>query len=114
MIETDLIPKQIAALERMTVGQLQKRYAELFGEAARSGNKQWQLRRTAWRIQALDEGVDHEGRQGRQPSVPVTVSQSTPLPFRRSPGWTGWTGSGGCEPTALTFWLAVAPVNAEK
>jgi hypothetical protein len=56
MIDTDPIPKQIAALERMTVGQLQKRYAEVFGEAARSGNKQWLFRRIAWRIQALAEG----------------------------------------------------------
>ena len=56
MIETDAIPKQIAALERMTVGQLRKRYAEVFGEAARSGNKQWLFRRIAWRIQALAEG----------------------------------------------------------
>ena len=56
MIETDPIPKQIAALERMTVGQLQKRYAEVFGETARSGNKQWLFRRIAWRMQALAEG----------------------------------------------------------
>jgi hypothetical protein len=55
MIETDPIPKQIAALERMTVGQLQRRYAEVFGETARSGNKQWLLRRVAWQIQALAE-----------------------------------------------------------
>lgn len=56
MIEVDLIPKQIASLERMTVGQLQKRYAEVFGEPARSGNKQWLFRRVSWRIQALAEG----------------------------------------------------------
>lgn len=56
MIDTDSVPKQIAALERMTVGQLQKRYAEVFGEPARSGNKRWLFRRIAWRIQALAEG----------------------------------------------------------
>ena len=56
MSDTVPIPKQIAALERMTVGQLQRRYAEVFGEAARSGNKQWLFRRIAWRIQALAEG----------------------------------------------------------
>lgn len=56
MIDTDPIPTQIAALERMTVGQLQRRYTEVFGEAARSGNKQWLFRRIAWRIQALAEG----------------------------------------------------------
>lgn len=48
--------KQIAALERMTVGQLQKRYADVFREPARSSNRQWLLRRVAWRIQALAEG----------------------------------------------------------
>lgn len=56
MIETDPIPKQIAALERMTIGQLQRRYAEVFGETARSGNKRRLFRRIAWRIQALAEG----------------------------------------------------------
>ncbi len=40
MIDTDPVPKQIAALERMTDGKLQRRYAGVFGGAARSGNKQ--------------------------------------------------------------------------
>lgn len=58
MIEstTDNVKIQIAALERMTVGQLQKRYADAFNEPARSGNRQWLLRRVAWRLQALAEG----------------------------------------------------------
>jgi hypothetical protein len=58
MIETttENVKKQIAALERMTVGQLQKRFAKVFGELARSGNRQWLLRRVAWRLQALAEG----------------------------------------------------------
>jgi hypothetical protein len=47
---------EIAGLERMTVSQLQARYAEVFGEPARSGNRQWLFRRVAWRIQALAEG----------------------------------------------------------
>lgn len=50
------VKKQVAALDRMTVGQLQKRYAEVFDEPARSGNRQWLLRRVAWRIQAIAEG----------------------------------------------------------
>ncbi|MCW5775350.1 MAG: DUF2924 domain-containing protein [Phycisphaeraceae bacterium] len=52
----DDVKRQIAALERMTVGQLQTRYAEVFGETARSGNRQWLFRRVAWRVQALAEG----------------------------------------------------------
>jgi hypothetical protein len=57
MSETAPIPKQIATLERMTVGQLQRRYAEVFGETARSGNKQSLVRRIARRIQARAEGA---------------------------------------------------------
>jgi len=39
--------QHIASLERMTVGRLQARYAEVFGESARSGNRQWLFRRGA-------------------------------------------------------------------
>ena len=52
----DNVSRQVADLEQMSVGQLRERYAEVFGEAARSGNRQWLLRRVAWRIQALAEG----------------------------------------------------------
>jgi hypothetical protein len=53
---TPNVKKELAALERMTGGQLQRRYAEVFGEPARSGNRQWLYRRVAWRLQALAEG----------------------------------------------------------
>ena len=39
--------QQITSLGRMTVGRLQARYAEVFGESARSGNRQWLVRRAA-------------------------------------------------------------------
>ncbi|NLY01559.1 MAG: DUF2924 domain-containing protein [Rhodopirellula sp.] len=44
------------ALARMTVTQLRQRYAEVFGEAARSFNKQHLVKRIAWRLQAIHEG----------------------------------------------------------
>jgi len=58
MIETTTrnIKKEVASLERMTVAQLRQRYTEVFGEPARSGNRQWLLRRVAWRLQAIAEG----------------------------------------------------------
>lgn len=55
-ITRENVHKQIAALDRMTVGQLQNRYAEAFSEPARSGNRQWLIRRIAWRLQMLAEG----------------------------------------------------------
>ena len=50
------ITKELAALSRMTVGQLHDRYAEVFGEPARSRHRQYLVRRIAWRIQANAEG----------------------------------------------------------
>lgn len=48
--------KELAALEQMTVGQLQERYVEVFGEAVRSRHRQYLIRRIAWRLQANAEG----------------------------------------------------------
>ena len=48
--------KELAALEKMTTGQLRVRYRVLFGDEARSWNRQWLFRRCAWRVQALAEG----------------------------------------------------------
>jgi hypothetical protein len=50
------VGKELAALQRLSGPQLRQRYAEVFGEAARTRNRIWLLRRLAWRIQALAEG----------------------------------------------------------
>lgn len=50
------IAKEVTALEQMTVGQLQQRYVEVFGEPVRSRHKQYLIRRIAWRLQANAEG----------------------------------------------------------
>ncbi len=50
------IATEVTALEQMTVGQLQQRYVEVFGEPVRSRHKQYLIRRIAWRLQANAEG----------------------------------------------------------
>jgi len=50
------VDKAVKDLQRMTVTQLRERYAEVFGEAARSFNKQHLVKRIAWRLQAMHEG----------------------------------------------------------
>ena len=50
------IAREIAALQRLTVHDRRRRYAEVFGEATRSGNRFWLVKRIAWRLQALAEG----------------------------------------------------------
>jgi hypothetical protein len=47
---------EVAALPRMAVQDLRTRYAEVFGECTRSGNRAWLIKRLAWRLQALAEG----------------------------------------------------------
>ena len=47
---------ELAALTHMGVSALRGKYAEVFGEPTRTGNKTWLVRRIAWRLQALAEG----------------------------------------------------------
>src|SRR5271166_717276 len=50
------VPRELAALQRLTVPQLRDRNAEVFGEATRTKNRTWLVKRLAWRVQALAEG----------------------------------------------------------
>jgi len=50
------IVNEVAALQRLTVGQLRQRFAEVFGEATAASNRTWLIKRIAWRLQALVEG----------------------------------------------------------
>jgi len=50
------VDKVVKDLSGMTVTQLRERYAEVFGEVARSFNKQHLVKRIAWRLQANHEG----------------------------------------------------------
>ena len=50
------VGKEIATVQRMTVGELRDRYADLFGEETPARNKQWLIKRIIWRVQSLAEG----------------------------------------------------------
>jgi Protein of unknown function (DUF2924) len=50
------VAKEVSALRAMSVGELRVRYAEVFGESARTGHKVWLIKRIVWRLQALAEG----------------------------------------------------------
>lgn len=47
---------ELAALQHMTVSELQRKYRELVGEPSRSRNKDHLRKKVAWRIQELAEG----------------------------------------------------------
>jgi hypothetical protein len=50
------VAKEVAAMERMTVGQLRTKYTDVFGEPTNGRNKRWLIKRIAWRMQANAEG----------------------------------------------------------
>jgi hypothetical protein len=50
------VGREVAALQRMSLGELKARYAEVFGEPTLSKNRTWLTKRIAWRLQALAEG----------------------------------------------------------
>jgi hypothetical protein len=50
------LASEMAALERLSVGELQTRFAAVFGVPTRAHNKVWLIKRLAWRLQALAEG----------------------------------------------------------
>jgi Protein of unknown function (DUF2924) len=50
------IAKEVADLRRMTVNDLRERYVAVCGEETRVRNKDWLVKRIAWRLQANAEG----------------------------------------------------------
>ena len=50
------LARESAALRRLSITELRQRFAELFGEPTRTGNRVWLIKRLAWRLQALHEG----------------------------------------------------------
>jgi hypothetical protein len=50
------VAQELAALEAMMVIELRAKYAQVFGEETRVGNKAWLVKRIIWRLQALAEG----------------------------------------------------------
>jgi hypothetical protein len=50
------IDKEVAAMQRMTVDELRRKFAEVFGERTAGRNKEWLIKRIAWRLQANAEG----------------------------------------------------------
>ncbi len=81
MAERLNIAREVAALKRMTVKELRGRYAEVFGETTRSGNKDWLWKRIAWRMQANAEGGITERARRRAEEI----ANDADLRLRRPP-----------------------------
>ncbi|MBC7833840.1 MAG: DUF2924 domain-containing protein, partial [Phycisphaerales bacterium] len=56
---------ELESLRTLCVRQLRERFAEVYGEPAKSNNKDFLVKRIAWRIQALREGGLSERARAR-------------------------------------------------
>ena len=59
------VKAELAALQHLSPKQLRQKYADVFGEASRSGNKDYLVKRIGWRIQSLAEGGLSERAKAR-------------------------------------------------
>jgi len=80
------ITKEVAAMQRMTPKELQEKYAEVFGEQPRSRNKQWLVKRIAWRMQANEEGDLSERARRRAMELANDADVRVTAPRRSKPG----------------------------
>ena len=82
------VAKEVAALKRMTVRELRIRYAELFGEETKAGNKPWLIKRIAWRLQSLEEGDLSERARQRAAELANDADVRLSPPKPKSPSST--------------------------
>jgi hypothetical protein len=93
---TDNIDQKLAELQRLSAAQLRLRYAEIFGESIRTGNKPWLVKRLAWRLQALAEGDLSE--RARQRAAELANDADLRLSPPRARAHRASPGSETCQP----------------
>ena len=98
---TQGIEATIAALTRMTIGQLRERYAEVFGEPTRASNRDFLIKRIAWRIQSNAEGGLSERARKRAEELArdADVRMTIPRPPKATQGATERTVAAPTPPT---------------
>ena len=88
------VAQELAALPGMTVTELQAKYEAVFGEPARSYNRQHLIKRVAWRVQALAEGDLSERARRRAEELANDADLRTTAPKRRPSTQAGRTKCG--------------------
>jgi hypothetical protein len=84
------VKAELAALAKMSPAQLRDKYLAVFGEPSRSGNKDFLVKRLAWRIQSLSEGSLSERAKQRASELArdADIRMTLPRPAQTSVGAT--------------------------
>jgi hypothetical protein len=93
------LAQQIAALSRLTTGQLSDKYADVFGELTNTRNRMWLIKRIAWRLQALAEGDLSERARQRAAELANDADLRVSAPRPKTVRVTGPRTAGiACQP----------------
>jgi hypothetical protein len=78
------IKAELAAMERLTTGELAERYAALTGQPVRTRHRAYLIRKIAWRLQAQAEG-DLSERARRRAAELADDADVRLMPPKRAP-----------------------------
>lgn len=94
------IDKEVALLQRMTVGQLREKFEETWGEPTNTRNKQWLVKRIAWKMQANIEGdiSQRARRRAAELARGSDIRTTAPKAIKPSPKSKGDTVTGFVQP----------------
>ncbi|MGN6134498.1 MAG: DUF2924 domain-containing protein [Aureliella sp.] len=82
------VAKEVARLRHMPVSELRDRYHEVFGEDTSARNKQWLIKRIAWKVQANAEGDISERARRLAHQIARETDIRTSLPRVNRPATT--------------------------
>ena len=96
------VAKKVATLRHMTVSDLRDRYNEVFGEDTHARNKQWLIKRIAWKLQAnAEEDISERARRlAHQIAMETDIRASLPRVTRPATTETLETASTMISPPA--------------
>ncbi len=78
------VAKEVATLRHMTVSELRDKYHEAFGEDTNARNKQWLIKRIAWKLQANVEGDISQRARRLAHQIAMETDIRTTLPRVRT------------------------------
>src|SRR5260370_39550432 len=100
--------REIDALRHQSVGQLRLKYREAFGQESRSHNKEFLMRRIAWRLQANAQGELSERARQRAMALAEEADLRIRAPQSFLKQLSGPIGKRQCDPRlpAPGTWLS--------
>ena len=82
------IAKEVREMHKRTVRELRKQYADVFGEATNASNKDWLIKRIAWRMQSNVEGDISKRARNRALEIANDADlRMSPPPRRKPAAW---------------------------